>query len=129
MFRAWGRTWVGLLVWLLMQAGLLVGAVPTPAAHAHTLATACAMTPDCMTPAHALHMARMHHARNNPAPPGQTPCCHVHAGLSDMPAPPVPERLSGLSAEGTRAFIATRQAPAPGGDWLPPLRPPKIRNI
>ncbi|WNM07422.1 hypothetical protein RI056_09755 [Komagataeibacter nataicola] len=37
MFRARGRTWVGLLVWLLMQAGLLLGAVPAPTAHAHTL--------------------------------------------------------------------------------------------
>ncbi|WP_130730405.1 hypothetical protein [Komagataeibacter xylinus] len=129
MFRARGRTWVGLLVWLLMQAGLLAGAVPTPAAHAHPLAPACAMAPDCMTPAHALHMARMHHARHDPAPTSQDPCCHVHAGLSDMPAPLVAERLSGLPAEGGRAFPAARQAPAVGGDWLPPLRPPKIRNI
>ncbi|WNM07421.1 hypothetical protein RI056_09750 [Komagataeibacter nataicola] len=82
------------------------------------------MTPECMTPAHALHMTRMHHAHHDPSP-RQDPCCHVHAGLSDMPAPPVAERLTGLSAEGTRAFLASRQAPAPGGDWLPPLRPQK----
>ncbi|MGS0646055.1 hypothetical protein ACU81Q_00260 [Komagataeibacter melomenusus] len=129
MFTARGRTWIGLLVWLLMQAGLFPGAVSAPVAHAHPLATACAMAPDCMTPAHMMHMAHMHHTRHDPAPASQDPCCHVHAGLSDMPAPPVAERLTGLSAEGTRAFIATRQAPAVGGDWLPPLRPPKIRNI
>ncbi|ATU71818.1 hypothetical protein CFR78_03880 [Komagataeibacter rhaeticus] len=122
MVRTHGRIWIGLLTWLLVQAGLLVGSVPLPA-QAHPALIACTHTdqPQCMTPAaHAAHMAHAHHGT-----PAGGQCCHVHAG-TDIPSPPTACLIS-HPVRVTGAFMTPAQAHHAGRDWLPPLRPPKTR--
>ncbi|GAN87295.1 hypothetical protein LU298_01965 [Komagataeibacter intermedius] len=122
MIRTHGRIWIGLLAWLLMQTGLLVASFPVTArAQAvmmppHTATAA----PHCRTPpAPPVHMAHTHHK--------QDPCCHVHVSSTDMPAPPA-TLLPPQPGAGMQSYLSPPQARLAGGDWLPPMRPPKYRN-
>ncbi|MCE2564511.1 hypothetical protein [Komagataeibacter sp. FNDCF1] len=124
MVRTHGRIWIGLLAWLLVQAGLLVGSIPVPA-QARTPLITCTQTdePQCMTAAaHATHMAHMHHRQ----PSGSETCCHVHAA-TDIPSPTTPYLIARPIA-GNGAFIPHRQVQPAGSDRLPLLRPPRNRN-
>lgn len=120
MVRTHGRIWIGLLAWLLMQAGLLVASLPATARTQDAMVPCTVATaPHCMTPAHLAHMAHRHHKEDQ--------CCHVHVSSTDMPAP-LSTLLPPQPESGTQSYLPHPQARLAGGDWLRPMRPPKTRN-
>ncbi|GAB6968700.1 hypothetical protein JCM25156A_27380 [Komagataeibacter kakiaceti JCM 25156] len=124
MVRTHGRILIGFLACLLMQAGLLIGAFPMSAQahpHAHVAMAAChdMAGTHCTPSSTALPVGHAHH---------QDPCCHVHLCASDLSSPTPAQRPGQPPGVNTRAFMFHEQVRPVGGDWLPPLRPPKFRN-
>ncbi|MCE2574240.1 hypothetical protein [Komagataeibacter sp. FNDCR2] len=122
MVRTHGRILIGFLACLLMQAGLLISAFPVSAqAHSHPAMAGCHdMAPTHCTPSpHVVPVGHAHH---------QDPCCHVHLCASDLSSPAPVQRLGQPPGVNTQAFGFHEQVRPVGGDWLPPLRPPKFRN-
>ena len=129
MIRTQARIWSGLLACLLMQVGLLAGIPPAQAqreAQVHhammqEMATSCpeegVMDAQCM----------MTHPDAHTMPHGDK-CCHVHAALTDIPAPPEASHLATQPAVRTQSFSMSAQTGFAGADWLPPLRPPRLLN-
>lgn len=127
MVRRHGRILIVLFTCLLMQFGLLVGTLPVSAqeAHAHVSMAGCddMAGGHCSSSPHAMPMEHTHHHARH-----QEPCCHIHACVSDLSFPAPVHMVDQPPGVNRHAFIFPAQLRPVGGDWLPPLRPPKSRN-
>ena len=121
MVRTHGRIWIGIAACLLMLAGLLGSAVPV-SAQAHPATGNCPgmMETHCLS--HQQPSPATDHAHH------KDPCCHVHVCAPDLSSPAALLRPAGLTGTGRPDFAFHRQTHRAGGDWLPPLRPPRIQN-